>query len=89
MPRDLRKAQKGALKKLLARNSDTRDKSTDYVTPFKFVLNRIYSSSDNVPIYVHVSLAYNSGPEDSGPENLLIQSLFDHVDVDLDVDLDS
>lgn len=78
MPRQIRKAQKGALKKLKQnQNSGERDKSTDYVTPFKFVLNRIFSPSENVPIFVHVSLAYNLTENfENSSTNLLITSLF-------------
>lgn len=80
MPKELRKAQKSALKRLWKRKDGndpvvTRDKSSDYVTPFKFVLNRIYTPADNVPVYVHVSLAYTSGPEHNSAA-LLISSLF-------------
>lgn len=76
MPPPLRKAQKSALKRLKrAQQSSERDKSSDYVTPFKFVLNRIFSPSENVPIYVHVSLSYAmSDPSDA--TNLIISSLF-------------
>jgi hypothetical protein len=80
MPRQIRKAQKGALKKLkINQESGERDKSTDYVTPFKFVLNRIFSSSENVPIFVHVSLAYNlteNFESSNSSANLIISSLF-------------
>lgn len=80
MPKELRKAQKSALKRLLKRKNDqlvSRDKSTDYVTPFKFVLNRIYVPVESVPVYVHVSLAYTCGPDQqNNSTNLLISSLF-------------
>lgn len=85
MPRQIRKAQKGALKKLKSnQGSSERDKSTDYVTPFKFVLNRIFSSSENAPIFVHVSLACNmaessnsnSNPSPNSNSSLIISSLF-------------
>ena len=77
MPRQIRKAQKGALKRLKSnQESGERDKSTDYVTPFKFVLNRIFSSSENVPIFVHVSLACNMTESSSSSSTLIISSLF-------------
>jgi hypothetical protein len=80
MPRQIRKAQKDALKKLkINQESGERDKSTDYVTPFKFVLNRIFTSSENVPIFVHVSLAYNlteNFESSNSSANLIISSLF-------------
>lgn len=76
MPPPLRKAQKSALKRLKrSQQSSERDKSSDYVTPFKFVLNRIFSPSENVPIYVHVSLSYTM-TEPSDATDLIISSLF-------------
>lgn len=80
MPRELRRAQRGALKRLKESSAATadRDKSTDYVTPFKFVINRVYNSIDNVPIYVHVSLAYAGGC--CCTSDLIISSLFPETD---------
>lgn len=79
MPQQLRKAQKGALKRLKTnQHTGNRDKASDYVTPFKFILNRIYSASENAPIFVHVSLAYNL-TDNFAPDsttNLIITSLF-------------
>ena len=86
MPNQLKKTQRGALKKLQkqlkgsqAHNQQQlnhRDKSTDYVTPFKFVLNRIYGNSHNVPIYIHLSLAYTPDDSEDNERNLILSSLF-------------
>lgn len=78
MPTQVRKFQKSALKRLKhSQQSGERDKSSDYVTPFKFVLNRVYSPAENVPIYVHVSLAYAMTA--ASETNLIITSLFPEV----------
>lgn len=60
MPKELKKAQKLALKRMKRKSADQvieRDKQSDYVTPFKFVLNRIYREGRNVPVWVNVHLA--------------------------------
>jgi hypothetical protein len=77
MPSELRKAQKGALSRLKKRSETQRDKASDYVTPFKFVLNRIFAQNESVPLYVHVNLSANLENSNTDPtRNLIISSLF-------------
>ncbi len=84
MPKELKKAQKSALKKMKTivktgqTELDRRDKSSDYVTPFKFVLNRIYREQTNAPIWIHVHLSggeLSSSTSGRGANNLVINSL--------------
>lgn len=83
MPKQLKKVQGKAIKRFQKTSliHTERDKSTDYVTPFKFVLNRIIRSNDSVPIWVHVRLATgNENPHSTStttaPSALILSSLF-------------
>lgn len=86
MPRELKKAQKKALKKMKTtvrtdqNQLDVRDKTSDYVTPFKFVLNRIYREGSNAPVWIHVHLTGGEcidldAPTVSGASGLLLNSV--------------
>lgn len=86
MPREFRKAQKSALKRLRERQnnySHDRDKATDYVTPFKFILNRTYTRFESVPIYIHVNLSCTELANSSGPTNLILSSIIPSDDNNL------